>query len=395
MMKKISILGSTGSIGTSTLDVVRSHPGRFQAVALACGKNLPLFIEQIREFKPKRVSVSQKEDAIRLREALGESAPEILSGPEGAVAVATHPEDVQVISGMVGALGLVPTLRAIEAGKSIGLANKETMVVAGELMTRAAHNSGAKIFPVDSAHSAVFHALQGHNSDEVKRIVLTASGGPFLKTSKEDLKKVTLAQALRHPNWSMGPKITVDSATLMNKGLEIIEARWLFDVPEDKIAVTVHPQSVIHSMVEYVDGSVIAQLGIPDMRIPIAYAMSFPKRLENALPALDLFRVRDLNFFEPDLTRFPPLNLARLALRRGGAAPCALNAANEVAVANFLEEKIQFLDIPRVVESVLNSNGFGSASSLEELLKCDRQAREKASEIISDMGGKGRERAAG
>ena len=395
MVKNISILGSTGSIGTSTLDVIRSHPARFQAVALACGKNIPLVIEQIREFKPELVSVSKKEDAPILREALGALSPEIRFGEEGAILVATHPKADQVISGMVGAKGLVPTLKAIEAGKSIGLANKETMVIAGELMTRAAKKSGAKIFPVDSEHSAVFQALQGHNADEVKRIVLTASGGPFLKASKEELKNVSTAQALKHPNWSMGPKITIDSATLMNKGLEIIEARWLFDTPEDLIDVVIHPQSVIHSMVEYRDGSVIAQLGIPDMRIPIAYAMSFPERLENALPALNLFRVRELNFFEPDLERFPALGLARRALKRGGGAPCALNAANEVAVAAFLEEKIRFLDIPRVVESVLNDECLGNGFSLDELLKEDFRAREKAHEIISDMGGKSLSQAAG
>jgi 1-deoxy-D-xylulose-5-phosphate reductoisomerase len=385
MLTKISILGSTGSIGTNTLDVVRSHPGRFKVVAMSCGRNLSLFVEQIREFKPKRVSVFREEDAVQLKQSLNGAVSEIFFGEEGAVQVAVHPEAEKVVSAMVGASGLVPTLRAIEAGKEIALANKETMVIAGELMTRAAEKAGVRIFPVDSEHSAIFQALQGHNSHEVKRIILTASGGPFLKTPKEELEKVTVGAALKHPNWSMGPKITIDSATLMNKGLEVIEARWLFQIPPEKIDVHVHPQSVVHSMVEYQDGSVIAQLGIPDMRIPIAYALSYPERLPNRLPSLDLFRIRDLNFFEPDEGRFESLKLARLALERGGDAPCVLNAANEIAVQCFLEEKIAFLEIPRLVGAVLEAHRVRTIDSLEKLLESDRWSRERAAALVHEI----------
>jgi len=380
MKKKISILGSTGSIGTNTLDVVRQNPGRFEVVSLACGKNLELVKKQIDEFHPKMVSVSHSQDAATLRESLGKYSPEILVGIEGACKVAAHPEVEVVISAIVGAAGLVPTLKAIEAKKIIGLANKETMVIAGELMQKAAQRAGVNILPVDSEHSAIFQCLQGHNSQEVKRLILTASGGPFRETSLEDLQKVTVSQALKHPNWNMGAKITIDSATLMNKGLEVIEARWLFNIAPQKIDVLVHPQSVIHSMVEYIDGSVLAQLGIPDMRIPIAYALSFPERLPNSLPALDLAKLVHLNFFEPDIQRFPSLNLAKKCLEWGGAAPCVLNAANEVVVQCFLEEKIAFLDIPQIVSEVLEERSDTSIEKIEDLLKIDEWARQKASE---------------
>ncbi|MFO1518485.1 MAG: 1-deoxy-D-xylulose-5-phosphate reductoisomerase [bacterium] len=382
MRKKISILGSTGSIGTNTLDVVRSHPGRFEVVALSCGRNLDLFREQVLEFKPKLVSVLLEADVPKLREGLNGFSVPIVFGEEGAVKVASHADVEMVVSAMVGAAGLVPTLRAIEAKKQIALANKETMVIAGELMNGAAAKAGVKIFPVDSEHNAIFQALQGHRPQDVRRLILTASGGPFRQKTKEELENVTLEQALKHPNWSMGPKITIDSATLMNKGLEIIEARWLFDIPEEKIDVHVHPQSVVHSMVEYQDGSVIAQLGIPDMRIPIAYALSYPERLPNTLPPLDLFRVRDLNFYEPDLDRFECLKLAKTALRQGGDAPCVLNAANEVVVKAFLDGKIRFLDIPRVVGQVLREHTPQAAHRLEDLLRVDAGARAKAREIL-------------
>jgi len=384
MKKKISILGSTGSIGTSTLDVVRQNTERFEVVSLACGKNLSVVKEQIQEFKPQLVSVSHPQDAVELREGLGKEGPQIVVGIEGACQVATHPEVEVVVSAIVGAAGLLPTLRAIEAKKIIALANKETMVIAGELMRKAAARAEISILPVDSEHSALFQCLQGHNSHEVKKLILTASGGPFRETSLENLEKVTVAQALKHPNWNMGAKITIDSATLMNKGLEVIEARWLFDVAPEKIEVLVHPQSVIHSMIEYIDGSVLAQLGIPDMRIPIAYALSFPERLPNELPVLNLAKLRQLSFFEPDTQRFPSLSLAKKCLEWGGAAPCVLNAANEVVVQCFLEEKIAFLDIPRIVSEVLIERPDNSVENIEELLKMDQWARQKASEKVRE-----------
>ncbi len=384
MIKHLSILGSTGSIGTNTLDVLRSNNSRFRVCAMACGKNLDLFKEQILEFKPERVSVREEKDGETLRQMLSHlrDPPEILWGEEGAIAVATWPQTDWVVSGMVGAAGLVPTLRAIEAKKTIALANKETMVIAGELMSGAARKAGVPIFPVDSEHSAIFQCLQGQNKKEVKRLILTASGGPFRTKSFEELKQVSLEMALKHPNWSMGSKITIDSATLMNKGLEIIEARWLFDIPEDQIDVVVHPQSVIHSMVEYHDGSVIAQLGIPDMRTPIAYALSYPERFTNSLPSLDFLKVKELTFFEPDMARFECLKLAREALRQGGDAPCVLNAANEVAVAAFLNEEINFLDIPKLVGEVLKSHVVQKANSLEKLLETDRWARQEVKKMI-------------
>lgn len=385
--KNISILGSTGSIGTNTLELVRSNAGRFRVLALACGSNLDLFKEQVLEFKPKQVSVRQEKDVAKLAQMLSSvsEVPEIFFGEAGAIKVATHPEVHTVVSAIVGAAGLVPTLRAIEAKKEVALANKETMVIAGELMSRAARKSGISIFPVDSEHSAIFQCLQGQNKNEVKRIILTASGGPFRTKSLEELKQVTLAQALKHPNWNMGAKITIDSATLMNKGLEIIEARWLFDLPSEQIDVVVHPQSVIHSMVEYVDGSVIAQLGIPDMRTPIAYALSYPERLPNTLPPLDFFKVKELNFSEPDPLRFECLKLAREALQKGGDAPCVLNAANEVAVAAFLNEEISFLDIPKLVGEVLDSHPVKAADQLENLLKTDAWARQEVKQRIEEI----------
>ncbi len=384
MIKNISILGSTGSIGTSTLDVVRNNPSRFRVLAMACGSNLNLFKEQILEFKPRCVSVSEERDVLKLSEMLSSlhDIPEIFFGQAGAIKVATYPESDSVVSAIVGAAGLVPTLCAIEAKKEVALANKETMVIAGELMSAAAQKAGISIFPVDSEHSAIFQCLQGQNKKEVKRLILTASGGPFRNKSLDELKRVTLAQALKHPNWNMGAKITIDSATLMNKGLEIIEARWLFDVPSEKIDVVVHPQSVIHSMVEYIDGSVIAQLGIPDMRTPIAYALSYPERLANKLPTLDFFKIKELQFEEPDTHRFECLKLAREALQKGGDAPCVLNAANEVAVAAFLNEEITFLDIPKLVGEVLNSHAVQPADQLEKLLKTDVWARQEVKNRI-------------
>lgn len=387
MVKNISILGSTGSIGTNTLDVVRSNPDRFRVLAMACGSNLELFKQQILEFKPKQVSVRDEKDVLVLKNALSSliDLPEIYFGEAGAVKVASIPQVSMVVSAIVGAAGLVPTLRAIEAKKEVALANKETMVIAGEIMSRSAQKMGVSIFPVDSEHSAIFQCLQGQNQKEVKRLILTASGGPFRQKTLEELQQVSLAQALQHPNWNMGAKITIDSATLMNKGLEVIEARWLFDIPVEKIDVVVHPQSVIHSMVEYIDGSVLAQLGIPDMRTPIAYALTYPERIPNNLPSLDFFKVKELTFFAPDTQRFECLQLAKEALLKGGDAPCVLNAANEIAVAAFLKEKIRFLDIPKLVGKVLRLHSVRDADNLENLLKVDAWAREETKKQIQEL----------
>lgn len=381
-MKKISILGSTGSIGTSTLDVVRGHPDKFKVLALACGKNIQLVADQIAEFRPELVSVGREEDVAPLREKIGSSV-EVVFGEEGSVLVATHPEVEQVISGMVGAVGLVPTYAAIKAKKEIGLANKETMVVAGEFMNAAAKEAGVRILPVDSEHSAIFQCLQGETKKEIRRLILTASGGPFLEKPKEEFAAITVEQALKHPNWSMGAKITIDSATLMNKGLELVEARWLFDVPAEQLDVIVHPQSIIHSMVEFQDGSVLAQLGIPDMRIPIAYALSFPHRLVNDLPSLDLTQIGKLTFFKPDEEKFRCLYLAKQVLREAGTLAAVLNAANEVAVAQFLEKKIVFNQIPYVVEETLQAHQAVTPKTLDEILEADRWARQQALKLAA------------
>jgi 1-deoxy-D-xylulose-5-phosphate reductoisomerase len=376
-MKKISILGSTGSIGTSTLDVVRQNPGELQVIALACGKNLDLVAKQIEEFRPRLVSVRNPADAALLKGKIREKV-EILSGEEGAVAVATHPEVDMVMSAIVGAAGLVPTYAAIRAKKDIALANKETMVIAGEFMNAAAKECGVKILPVDSEHSAIFQCLAAGDHSEIRRLILTASGGPFLNKPAADLAAVTVEEALKHPNWNMGAKITIDSATLMNKGLELIEARWLFDVEPARLDVHVHPQSIVHSMVEFHDGSVMAQLGIPDMRVPIALALVHPKRLKNQLPQLKLTEVRELTFFTPDEEKFVCLRLAKQVLKAGGTLPAVLNAANEVAVQRFLDKKIPFLQIPVVVEKTLAAHRSQTPRSLEQIVEIDQWARKQA-----------------
>ena len=382
MLKKLSILGSTGSIGTSTLDIVRRHPEQFQIVAMACGKNIDLLKEQIREFKPSLVSVAQEKDIALLQKEFG-STIEWTHSEKGAVAVATHPQTNYVVSGMVGAAGLAPTYAAICAKKDIGLANKETMVVAGEFMNVAAKEHGVKIFPIDSEHSAIFQCLNGENPKEIRRLILTASGGPFLHKPQAEFEKITVEQALKHPNWSMGAKITIDSATLMNKGLELIEARWLFDIFPTQLDVNVHPQSIIHSMVEFQDGSVMAQLGIPDMRVPIAYALSYPQRLPNNLPSLDLTAIGQLTFFKPDEEKFRCLYLAKLAMQKGGTMPAVLNAANEVAVAQFLDKKIAFNQIPELVEAAMQAHDPVTPRSLEEITEADRWARAFALQKIA------------
>jgi 1-deoxy-D-xylulose-5-phosphate reductoisomerase len=378
-MKKLAVLGSTGSIGVTTLSLVERLPDCFSVVALAAGKNLEKLKEQVRRFQPELVSISSEADARDLRAHLPGFHGEILGGAEGLLAVATHPEADMVMAALVGAAGLPPTLAAIQAGKTIALANKEALVIAGELMTREAKKHGVRLLPVDSEHNAIFQALQGHSRGHVKRIILTASGGPFLRRPMEELAAVSVEEALQHPTWKMGSKITIDSATLMNKGLEVIEARWLFDLPPEQVAVIIHPQSIVHSMVEYVDGSVLAQLGIPDMAIPISYILSYPDRLPlSHLPALDLAAAAQMTFLQPDFIKFPCLRLAYEALTRGGTCPAVLNAANEVAVESFLSGQIRFSDIAALNRHVLDAHEARSVTNLESLLEVDRWARAQA-----------------
>jgi len=378
-MKHLAILGSTGSVGVTTLDVVARFPERFAVVALAAGKNVERLAEQVRRFHPAIVAMGDDASAAALRRLVPEFRGEIVSGPAGIERVATAPQAELVVSALVGALGLLPTLRAIEAGKDVALANKEVLVVAGELVTRAARAAGVTLFPLDSEHNAIFQALRGHRRDDVRRIILTASGGPFLRRPLNELRSVSREDALQHPTWKMGNKITIDSATLMNKGLEVIEAHWLFDLPPDRIAVVIHPQSIVHSMVEYIDGSVLAQMGIPDMSIPISYILAYPHRLPlDYLPPLNLPQAATLQFEEPDLSKFHCLGLAYRALRAGGTAPAVLNAANEVAVAAFLGGAIHFLDIVRVLTDVLDGHVPSAAKDLDTLLAADAWARSAA-----------------
>ena len=375
--RSLAVLGSTGSVGVSTLALVERFPERFRVVALAAGRNSAVLADQLRRHAPDLVSVADAGVEADVRARVPEFRGRIVSGAEGAVAVATHAEADVVLSALVGALGLVPTLAAIRAGKDVALANKEVLVVAGALVTAAARERGVRLLPVDSEHNAIFQALQGHNRSEVRRIILTASGGPFLRHSAEDLAGVTRADALQHPTWKMGPKITIDSSTLMNKGLEVIEAHWLFDIEPDRIAVVIHPQSIIHSMVEYVDGSVLSQMAVPDMTIPIGYALAYPERLPlEHLPTLDLPAAGELTFVEPDAERFPCLGLAYRALRAGGTMPAVLNAANEIAVERFLAEDVGYRDIPALVEAVMDAHTLAAASDLDTLLEADRWARE-------------------
>jgi 1-deoxy-D-xylulose-5-phosphate reductoisomerase len=382
-LKNVAILGSTGSIGRSTLQVIEQFPHRFRVVALGAGRNIDLLTEQIRRHDPRLVCVLEQQLAQELANRFRPTKRvEVLAGPEGYQQVASCDEADIVLSAMVGAAGLVPTLSAVRAGKDVALANKETLVMAGALVMQEIQRCGVRLLPVDSEHSAIFQAMEGHRKEDLRRILLTASGGPFLHTPPQDLESVTPEQALAHPNWAMGPKITIDSATLMNKGLEVIEAKWLFDVPVDAIEVHIHPQSIVHSMVEYVDGSVIAQLGIPDMRGPIAYALAYPERLELDLPALDLFASQTLTFLEPDTRRFPCLDLAFAACRTGGTMPAVLNAANEVAVQAFLDNRIPFAAIARLVDQTMQELGSGSATELEAILQADSQARRRAEELI-------------
>jgi 1-deoxy-D-xylulose-5-phosphate reductoisomerase len=382
-MKRLAILGSTGSIGQNALAVVAEHPQEFQVVGLAAGKNVEVLAEQIRTVRPARVSVQDEGAARELKRALaGHPLAEILVGSTGAVAVAAAPEADLVVSAMVGAVGLEPTLAAVEAGKTVALANKETLVAAGSLVMAAVAANGATLLPVDSEHSAIFQSMEGHRREDVRRLWLTASGGPFRTWSQEKLNAATPAQALKHPNWDMGAKITIDSATMMNKALEIIEASVLFGLPVSQVEVYIHPQSIIHSLVEFVDGSVLAQLGWPDMRLPIAYALTYPRRLPLNCEPLDLGKVAQLTFERPDFTRFPCLRLGYEAAEIGGTMPAVLNAANEVAVAAFLEGRLSFPGIPRVVEETMAAHTSEPLKDLAQVLAVNNWAREQARMLV-------------
>jgi 1-deoxy-D-xylulose-5-phosphate reductoisomerase len=384
-MKKLSILGSTGSIGVSTLEIVAAHPDRFRIIALSAGNNLELLRMQIEEFSPQLVAVISEESAKKLRAMLPGKKPEILHGVAGMIAVATAAEAEMVVAAIVGAAGLVPTAAAIKAGKDLALANKETLVTAGHLIMEMVKEKGVKLYPVDSEHSAIFQSLQGHRREDVRRIILTASGGPFINSPLEKLEQVSISDALNHPNWSMGRKITIDSATMVNKGLEVIEARWLFDMPVENISVNIHPQSIIHSMVEYVDGCVMAQLGVPDMKAPIAYALTYPERVATGVRPLDLTVLSGLSFFNPDYARFPSLKLAYQAMESGESMPAVLNAANEVAVEAFLEGRIKFTDIPVIIEKTMDAHVPHALTSIEEVLSVDRWGREKSREFLGSL----------
>jgi 1-deoxy-D-xylulose-5-phosphate reductoisomerase len=385
-MRTISILGSTGSIGVSALEVIEQNPSSLRVLGLAAGRNVERLKAQVERFRPAVAAMVDEEHAVQLRNLLGPANhTKILWGKEGYREVATLRESRMVISAIVGAAGLLPTLDAIEAGKDIALANKETMVMAGSIVTEKARNRGVRILPVDSEHSAIFQCLQGHRRDEVRRIVLTASGGPFLKLPLDKLAAVTVEDALRHPNWVMGKKITIDSASMMNKGLEVIEARWLFDMDIEKIEIMIHPQSIVHSMVEYADGSVIAQLGVPDMKGPISYALFYPGRCPGGLTRLDLLKVGMLEFLPSDFERFPCLRLACDAGKAGGTMPAVMNAANEVAVSAFIEEKIGFMDIPAVIGQAMTLHRVKEIESLDDVMEADRWARKTGEEIIKKI----------
>ncbi|MBI4685933.1 MAG: 1-deoxy-D-xylulose-5-phosphate reductoisomerase [Nitrospirae bacterium] len=382
-MKKITILGSTGSIGQSTLDVVSRNRENFRIVALSAGRNLDLFEQQIKSFAPDVVAVADRNTADSLSKRI--NGVEILYGTEGISQVAAYEKSDFVVSAIVGFAGLMPTLSAVKAGKTIGLANKESLVVAGEIVMAEAARTGSKIIPVDSEHSAIFQCIEGRKKDSIRRIVLTASGGPFFGKSKSELMKVTVEDALRHPNWDMGRKISIDSATLMNKGLEVIEAHHLFGLSPDDIDVLIHPQSIVHSMVEFKDRSYMAQLSVPNMKGPIAYALSYPERLEDSIPSLDLSKIGKLTFHKPDTESFPCLSYAYEACREGGTMLAVLNAANEVAVDAFLRRAIGFNDIPVIIKSAIQLHKRKSISGIEDVISADTWARQISKEIVRDF----------
>ena len=381
-MKNIAILGSTGSIGRQTLDIISEYPDRFRAVLLTANTSVDLLIEQSIKYRPKMAIIADSQCYNRLYETLEPLGIATACGADAIADAVTDSEIDTVVTAMVGYSGLKPTIAAIEQNKEIALANKETLVVAGELITGMLARSKSKIYPVDSEHSAIFQSLVGEEHDKINKIILTASGGPFRTLPKEKLPLVTKADALNHPNWKMGAKITIDSATMMNKGFEVIEAKWLFDVDADHIEVVVHPQSIIHSMVEYVDGSIKAQLGLPDMHLPIRYALGFPERLHSDCPKLKVSDYANLTFEAPDFDKFPMLGLAFEAIKRGGNIPCALNAANEVAVAAFLHDKIRFIDIATIVEKTMLETPFVSAPTYTDLVETNDEARKRAESYL-------------
>lgn len=378
-MKNIILLGSTGSIGKNTLEVVDRNRERFTIVGLSAKSNLPLLQAQIEQFSPEIVAVYDERAAAELRRAV---KIKVVSGYEGLIEVATYDKGDIVISAIVGAAGLLPTLAAIKKGKTIGLANKETLVIAGNLVTEEAKKKDVKIIPVDSEHSAIFQCIEKRSPSEIRRIILTASGGPFRGRSRRELHNVKVEEALRHPNWSMGAKITVDSATLMNKGLEVIEASWLFNLSPERIDVVIHPESIIHSMVEFSDGTIIAQLSRPNMKAPIAYALSYPERLSDIVEPLNFATLKSLTFEKPDREAFPCLDLAYSAIKEGGTMPAVLNASNEVAVEAFLKERIGFNKIPSVIERVMKRHNKLPCKSIEEVIEADAWARQEAEEVL-------------
>ena len=389
-MKSVSILGSTGSIGLSTLSVIDSLADRFLVAGLAAGRDVEGLANQVTRYRPRLVSVADERDIPLLKEKLRakgiDRLPEIAFGGEGLAAVACMDGVDTLVSATVGAVGFLPTYKALAMGRRVCLANKETLVMAGELMTRAAIESGAELLPIDSEHNALHQCMRGEHVREVKRLILTASGGPFRQTPLERMREATVEEALAHPTWQMGSKITIDSATLMNKGLEVIEAGWLFGFASDRISVAVHPQSIVHSMIEMVDGSIIAQLGVTDMRLMIQYALTYPDRLPTDLPPLGLDKLACLEFLEPDLERFPCLRLAYEAMREGGTMPAALSAANEIAVASFLSRQTKFMDIPRVIEATMEAHKTQPCSSIEAILEADRWARSHAEQLTTGAG---------
>jgi 1-deoxy-D-xylulose-5-phosphate reductoisomerase len=382
-MKGLSILGSTGSIGTNVLRVVDAFPGRFEVIGLAAGGNVEALAEQVARHRPKVVSVKDAAALERLSRLVDLGGVRARTGTEGMVEVATAAEAQMVVASAVGAVGLVPTYRALEAGKDVALANKETLVMAGELMLARAKETGARLLPIDSEHCALHECLDGRRPEHVKRLILTASGGPFRSRPRESFSRITREEALAHPTWRMGPKITIDSSTLMNKGLEVIEARWLFGVEAARIEVIIHPQSVVHSMVEFVDGTVLAQIGVTDMRMPIQYALSYPERWPAAIAGMDFTQALHLEFEPPERSKFPCLGLAYRALESGGTAPAALNAANEEAVAAFLDGRTSYTGIPEAIEAVLDAERPAPAGALEDVLDADRRARELARQVLA------------
>ena len=380
--KKIAILGSTGSIGTQTLDVIEEHPDLFEAYALTANHNADLLIEQARKFNPEFVVIADETLYGKVKDALSDLPMKVYAGSDAICEVASMDTIDVVLTAMVGYAGLKPTIAAIKAHKTIALANKETLVVAGQLVERLSMENHAPILPVDSEHSAIFQCINGENPDQIEKIIITASGGPFLHTPADKLKDVTPAQALNHPNWSMGAKITIDSASMMNKGFEVIEAKWLFGLQPEQIDVIVHPQSIVHSMVQYVDGAVKAQLGIPDMKLPIQYALTYPNRVHLSAPRLDFRKDSQLTFLEPDTKKFRNLTFAFEALRRKGNAACVLNAANEVVVNAFLHEKIGFLTMSDIIEKTMEKAAFIAEPTYEDYVQSDKEARRIAEEML-------------